>query len=168
MAKIYVITGPAGVGKSTVTNALAQRLDKCAVLEGDEIYHQVKSGCVKPWLEGNHLNLMWKNIICLAQNYLAEGFDVILNYIIYDKELELIKQNISDFDIHFVVLMAERDTVAKRDADRGEEFAVNRVDKHITKFLSQGFGKNNFLYNDNKTVNQEIDEILSGRFLINK
>ena len=83
MANLFVITGPAGVGKSTVTNALADTLSKCAVLEGDEIYHQVKSGCVKPWLEGNHTDLMWKNMTMLANNYLEAGFDVVLNYIIY-------------------------------------------------------------------------------------
>lgn len=166
MAKIYVITGPAGVGKSTVSNALAESLSKCAVLEGDEIYHQVKSGCVKPWLEGNHVDLMWKNIVCLAQNYLDEGFDVIINYIIYKDDLEFIVNSISGHDIHFIVLMAERDTVAKRDIERGEEFAVNRVDKHIKGFLSQGFEEKYFLFNDNKSINQEVQEILSGKFKV--
>ena len=166
MAKLYVITGPAGVGKSTVTNALADSLSKCAVLEGDEVYHQVRSGCVKPWLDGNHLYLMWKNMITLAKNYLEFGFDVVLNYIIYNDDLEFIKDNIKGFDIHFVVLMAERDTVAKRDTERGEEFAVNRVDKHITKFLSQGYDKKHFLYNDDKNVEQEVQEILEGKFKV--
>ena len=77
MAKIYVITGPAGVGKTTVTNHLAERLGKCAVLEGDDIYHHVR-GAAKPWAEGNHLNLMWKNMLCLAENYLDDGIDVIM------------------------------------------------------------------------------------------
>ena len=48
MAKLYIITGPAGVGKSTVTKKLAEKLGKCAVLEGDEIYHQVW-GAASPW-----------------------------------------------------------------------------------------------------------------------
>lgn len=166
MAKIYVITGPAGVGKSTITNALAEKLEKCAVLEGDEIYHQVKSGCVSPWLEGNHVDLMWKNMLMLAENYLSAGFDVILNYIIYADDLEEIKSALSQYEIHFIVLMAERDTVAARDIARGEEFAVNRVDKHIAKFLSQGYGKYQFLHTDNKTIDEEVQEILSGKFKV--
>ena len=166
MAKIFVITGPAGVGKSTVSNALAESLSKCAILEGDEIYHQVKSGCVKPWLEGNHTDLMWKNMIMLANNYLEEGFDVVLNYIIYNDDLEYIKENVKGFEIHFVVLMADRDTVSIRDTERGEEFAVNRVDKHIAKFLSQGYAENCFLYNDNKSVAEQVEEILTGKFKV--
>ena len=167
MAKLFVITGPAGVGKSTVTNAIADRLSKGAVLEGDEIYHQVKSGCVKPWLEGNHTDLMWKNIICLARNYLDAGFDVVLNYIVYKDKLELLIKELSDYEIHFIVLMAKRDTIQSRDIGRGEEFAVNRVDNHISKFLSQGFDGKFFLQTDNKTIMQEVDEILEGDFKIN-
>ena len=165
MAKIYVITGPAGVGKSTVTKALAERLSKCAILEGDEIYHQVY-GATKPWVEGNHLPLMWKNMLCLAENYLEDNIDVILNYIIYKDKLEFIKEKLSKYEIHFVCLMAERETVAERETARGEEFKVNRVDTHITKFLSQDYAQKHFLKTDNKSVSQEVDEIVSGAFKI--
>ena len=81
MAKIYVLTGPAGVGKSTISKGLAEKIGKCAILEGDEIYHQVV-GAEKPWLEGNHTDIMWKNMCDLAWNYLENGIDVVLNYII--------------------------------------------------------------------------------------
>ena len=42
MPNLYVITGPAGVGKSTVSKRLAQNLSKSALIEGDESYHQVQ------------------------------------------------------------------------------------------------------------------------------
>lgn len=166
MARLFVLTGPAGVGKSTVTTALVEKLEKAAVLEGDEIYHQVKKGCVSPWLEGNHVDLMWKNMICLARNYLSADIDVVLNYIIYADDLELIQKELADFEIHFVVLMAERDTVKQRDESRGEEFAVNRVDKHIAKFMSQGYKDSQFLWTDKKTVEDEVQEILTGKFKV--
>lgn len=165
MAKIYVITGPAGVGKSTVTKQLAEKLGKCAILEGDEIYHQVY-GATKPWVEGNHLPLMWKNMLMLAENYLNDNIDVILNYIIYKDKLELIKEKLSKYEVHFVCLMAERETVAARENARGEEFKVNRIDTHITKFLNQGYDKKHFLKTDNKTVDEEVTEILSDKFKI--
>ncbi len=34
---LYVITGPAGVGKSTISDALSLKLERSVVLEGDEI-----------------------------------------------------------------------------------------------------------------------------------
>ncbi len=166
MAKLYVITGPAGVGKSTVTNHLSKSLLKCAVLEGDEIYHQVKSGVVKPWQEGNHVDLMWKNILCLAENYLVAGHDVIINYIIYKENFDKICERFSDFEINFVVLMANTQTIKSRDTLRGEEYAVNRVDKHINKFLSQDYSKKYFMYNDDLSVEEEVKEILTGKFKV--
>ena len=41
MPNLYVITGPAGVGKSTVSKKLAQNLSKSALIEGDEIVESI-------------------------------------------------------------------------------------------------------------------------------
>ncbi len=35
MAKLYVITGPAGVGKSTISRKIAEASSKSALIEGD-------------------------------------------------------------------------------------------------------------------------------------
>ena len=166
MAKLFIITGPAGVGKTTVSNALAKSLDKCAILEGDEIYHHVRSGAVKPWLEGNHLDLMWKNMICLAQNYLNEGIDVILNYIIQKDRLEQIIKALATFEIHFVILMASKENIVIRDELRPEDEQVHRVDVHLKNFKESYTDYKYYLNTDDKTVEEEIDEILSGKFLI--
>ena len=36
MAKLYILTGPAGVGKSTISKGIAERLEKSDLLEGDD------------------------------------------------------------------------------------------------------------------------------------
>ena len=63
MAKLYIITGPAGVGKSTISRKIAEAKEKSALIEGDEIYHQVVGGYVQAWKEGNHLDIFWK--VCI-------------------------------------------------------------------------------------------------------
>ena len=55
MPNLYIITGPAGVGKSTISKELAKSYNKSALIEGDDIYHQVIGGFVQAWKEGNHL-----------------------------------------------------------------------------------------------------------------
>lgn len=37
MNKLYLITGPAGVGKSTISKALAERLNKSVLIEGEAL-----------------------------------------------------------------------------------------------------------------------------------
>ena len=101
MSKLYIITGPAGVGKSTISDALSKRLDKCAVIEGDEIYHMVRKPYVSPWKENNHLEIFWKNVYSLIRNFLDDGYDVVFNYIVKKKRLEFIKEQFKDIEIIF-------------------------------------------------------------------
>ena len=44
MAKLYVITGPAGVGKSTISRKIAKASSKSALIEGDDLYSQIVGG----------------------------------------------------------------------------------------------------------------------------
>ena len=136
MAKLYVITGPSGVGKSVTTSKLAEKLGKCAILEGDEIYHQVY-GAEKPWLEGNHLDVMWKNILDLSRNYLAAD-----------------------------VLMANLDTILKRDEERDEDCQTHRAEVHLNKIKEYGFDERFMLNTENKSVETVVDEILGGGFML--
>lgn len=49
MPNLYIITGPAGVGKSTISKKIAEYKGKSALIEGDEIYHQVVGGYIPAW-----------------------------------------------------------------------------------------------------------------------
>ena len=104
MNKLYLITGPAGVGKTTVSTELAKRFKKSALIEGDTIYAFVVGGHVSPWLEGNQLDIFWENVYYLIENFLSHGYDVIFNYIIKDEIFEKLKKKfinpISNRGIH--------------------------------------------------------------------
>ena len=39
---VYIISGPPGVGKSSISNELAYTYNKSAVIEGDSIYLMIK------------------------------------------------------------------------------------------------------------------------------
>ena len=39
MNKLFIITGPAGVGKTTISNKLASSLSKSVLIEGDTVYN---------------------------------------------------------------------------------------------------------------------------------
>lgn len=67
MSKLYIITGPAGVGKSTVLRKIAES-KKSVLIEGDDIYHQVIGGYVQARKEENHLDVFWK--ICISTIFL--------------------------------------------------------------------------------------------------
>lgn len=115
MNKLYIITGPAGVGKSTISKLLAEKLSKSILIEGDDIYHMVIGGYVQAWRPNNHLDLFWKNIISLIENGLESGYDVIFNYIIHKKDYELLRDKFKKYDIIFKVLLVNEEELLRRD-----------------------------------------------------
>lgn len=69
MQNLYIITGPAGVGKSTISQDLAKKNLKSALIEGDDIYHQVIGGYAQAWKSENHLKTFWKICINIIKIY---------------------------------------------------------------------------------------------------
>ena len=121
MPTLYVITGPSGIGKTTVSKALAKSKQKSVLIEGDEIYHQVIGGFIPAWKEGNHLSIFWKICKDTIQTYLADGYDVVFNYIISPEEIEDFKNTFTDTTIKFIVLIADEETLLIRDKERPED-----------------------------------------------
>lgn len=161
MSKIYLITGPAGVGKSTVSKKIANLSDKSALIEGDTIYHLVTGGYISPWKEGNHLKVFWKNCFDLIKNFLDEGYDVVFNYIIKKKDLEEIKKVFKGRKIKFVVLMADKEELIRRDKKRPEENQMKeRTIELLKSFENEGFNKDNILDTSNMQAKEVCMEII--------
>ena len=70
MSNLYIITGPAGVGKSTISKKIAESKKKPVLIDGDDIYHQVIGGYVQAWKEENHLDVFWKVCTNTIRTYL--------------------------------------------------------------------------------------------------
>ncbi|MDA5109573.1 hypothetical protein O3V59_14500, partial [Brevibacillus thermoruber] len=70
---VYVLSGPAGVGKSTISKELTKKLNPSAYISGDYISHMHVNGRKKPWESKEELSLIWDNILCLTRNFLTYG-----------------------------------------------------------------------------------------------
>ena len=161
MKTLYLITGPAGVGKSTISLNLAHKLAKSALIEGDELYHQVVGSYISPWLDNNHLDLMWENACMLIRNYLNNGYDVVFNYIIEPSKLSLIKNEFKDCQIKFAVLMANPDTLIKRDQERNIDCQMGqRCLVLLDEFKKHNYSDKYILNTDNLKIDECVKDIL--------
>lgn len=117
---IYVISGPAGVGKSTTSQLLVQALSKSAYISGDAISHIPVNGRGKPWLCKETFDLTWKNILSLTRNLLEQDYDVVIDYVTFPSEVEWLVQQLTDFKfrVAYVVLLVDRSTLIARDQSR--------------------------------------------------
>lgn len=160
MPTLYIITGPAGVGKSTISKKIAEMKTKSALIEGDEIYHQVVGGYTPAWKEGNHLNTFWKVCINSIQAYLNDGFDVIFNYIVNPTQLETIKKEFENYNIKFVVLLVDEDTLLARDKERPEDCQMKeRCITLLNSFKNKNYDPKNILDTSKLSVDETISEI---------
>lgn len=83
---IYIISGPAGVGKSTTTKGLAKQFSQSAYIKGDLINHMVVGGYLPPWKSEESLSLVWENIADLSVNFVQAKKNVIIDYVAFPKK----------------------------------------------------------------------------------
>ena len=160
MSNLFIITGPAGVGKSTISRKIAESKEKSVLIEGDDIYHQVIGGYVQAWKEGNHLNTFWKLCISIIRTYLEDGYDVIFNYIVTPKILKQIQKEFKEYNIKFVVLLVDEKTLLLRDKERPADFQMNeRCITLLNSFKNDNYNKQNILDTSNYTANETVDII---------
>lgn len=160
MSNLYIITGPAGVGKSTISKKIAESKKKSALIEGDEIYHQVVGGYVQAWKEGNHLETFWKVCINTIKTYLEDGYDVVFNYIVTPTPLEIMKEEFEDYSIKFVVLLVDEKTLLLRDKERPEDCQMkDRCITLLNNFKNNNYNNQNILDTTNLSIDETVDII---------
>ena len=160
MPNLYIITGPAGVGKSTISKELAKSYNKSALIEGDDIYHQVIGGFVQAWKEGNHLKTFWRVCVNIIKTYLEDGFDVVFNYIVTPGNLELIKTELKDYNVKFVVLMTDEATLLARDKERPIDCQMGqRCLTLLNSFKNKNYNSKNILDTSNLSISKTVDII---------
>ena len=169
---VYIISGPPGVGKSTVSKELAYSFKKSAVIEGDMIYLMIKGGLVAPWEDdGYYMDLFWDNIISLINNFIDRGITVVIEYVIFEEQLKKIATFLKEKQValKYCVLIAEEKILKDRDGSRKETERVGNLSIQArSEFLAKNKEKKkHFLYTDDLKV-PKIANIIktSNRFLI--
>jgi len=164
---VYLITGPAGVGKSTVSLALAKTIKSSAHVNADLLYHMVVGGHVRTWMDnGTYMDLLWDNISRLLENFIARDIEVIIDYIIYPERLKQILE-IADryhFQVCYVVLIANEGALIVRDKQRPADAIMGkRVLELLEEFNSKNIEERFILNTTRFTVSETVKYISSNK-----
>ncbi len=160
MASLYIITGPAGVGKTTISKKISESKAKSVLIEGDDIYAQVIGSYVSAWKEGNHLDVFWDICISSIRIYLEAGYDVVFNYIVTPNSLERIKNKFKNYEIKFIVLMTNEQDLLSRDKARPEDWQMKeRCITLLNDFKNYNYNNENILDTSDLTVDETFDII---------
>jgi adenylylsulfate kinase-like enzyme len=122
---LILITGIMAAGKSSVAQALAERLPRSVHLRGDGFRRMIVNGRAEMGFElseeaYDQLRLRYRIAATVAEMYLNAGFTVVYQDIIIGSGLADVVQSLQHLPLHVVVLCPSPDIVAKRDAARGK------------------------------------------------
>lgn len=170
MPSLYIITGPAGVGKSTISKELANSLSKSVLIEGDSIYSQVVGSYVSAWKDGNHLEVFWKVCLDMIETYLSYGYDVVFNYIVTPSALKQIQEKFVNIETKFVLLLTDEETLLKRDSLRPEDCKMKeRCLVLLNSFKEKNFDLKYILDTSSLSIEETVNIIQNdNKFLIRR
>lgn len=139
--KVYIVSGPAGVGKSTTSKELVKTLKNSAYISGDHISHMHVNGRKKPWECTKKISLIWDNILSLTKNFLKFDNDVVIDYVTFPHEAEWVSNNLKELNIevNYVVLWTDNETLVSRDNMRVPEHRMGeRCVILVDEFMESG------------------------------
>lgn len=141
MHQVILLSGPAGAGKTSVAEAIAERFDRMLNVEVDTLRHWVKAGYRHPWA-GDHQAeeqrlLATRNACAIARESIALRYAVVIDDVVLPEDAlryRVTLEGIPTF-VHMVTLLPDLETSLAR--DRGRAAAIpDRVRALHAEFTS--------------------------------
>jgi len=116
MGSLLVVTGPPGAGKSTLAEAIAGRLSRSVLVEGDAFFGFLRSGAIEPWLPESHdQNALVTQVAGGAAGKFANGgFETIYDGVVGPWFLDEFLSASGLPSLDYVVLLPSVETCIKR------------------------------------------------------
>ncbi len=164
---IILITGNMASGKSTIAQALAERLPRSVHLRGDLFRRMIVNGQAEMTFDlsaeaHKQLSLRYELAAQTAKRYADAGFTVVYQDIVIGETLQRIVDFLHHYRLAVVVLCPRPDVVAARDLARDKTGYPDRsaVDAFYRVLHSETAHIGYWLDNSDLTVAQTVDELL--------
>lgn len=120
---VVVVTGAMAAGKSTIAQALAERLPRAAHVRGDGFRRAIVSGraAMEPPLSEDaraQLHLRHRLAAAVADAYAEAGFTAVVQDLYLGDDLLRFLRGLTSRPVHLVVLAPQPDVLAARDRAR--------------------------------------------------
>ena len=115
MARLLVVTGPPGAGKSTVARVLADRFDPSVLVEGDAFFGFLARGAIAPWLpESNRQNETVTEAAAAAAGRFAVDYTAVYDGVIGPWFVETFARASGLAALDYVILLPSEERCVER------------------------------------------------------
>jgi predicted kinase len=167
--ELFLITGIMAAGKSTVAQALAERLPKSVHLRGDVFRRMIVRGRAEMTATLlpealQQLRLRYQLAANAARGYLEAGFSVVVQDVIVGESLPQVIDTLPAAPLYVVVLCPNAETAAARDAARSKTGYSETFTAAILDRVLRSETPRTGLWLDSSVLSVEatVDAILAG------
>jgi predicted kinase len=122
---LLVVTGASGVGKSSVSHAVAATLERSVHLRVDDFLFSVVGGWIDPWLPAaaQQNDAVGRAAIAAAMQFVAAGYTVVVDGTIFPDAIDELAPACREHEVplHLVVLRCPVDVARERALDRAHD-----------------------------------------------
>lgn len=172
-APVFIVTGPAGAGKSSTARALCARFERAAHIEVDALRDMVISGIASPIpgvsdpLEAaEQSGLANANTVALARNFSAAGFTVVVDAV-FESAAALdfvLEELLGTAEVHVITLLPDAETLERRDKGRAPEVQMGPRALELRRIIAGSDEMRGLrLDNSQMTVDETVAYILTHR-----
>lgn len=157
---IYVISGPLGVGKTTVTKNLVDNLKNGVLIEGDTFFNATEKINKLSWEK--RIELAWNSILSTAKIYVETELDVVIDFVV-ENELNWLIKNTKELNVQikYVVLIADEKTLELRLEKREEVQYLNRSLVLLKQLTNDPSNHRYIIDTTEEDISKIVEEILS-------